>query len=180
MGTMQVLKSTEMNLRIIDRKVIVILIMCAVACSCTRKPSGSQGWTLANNQRAQLSDYKGKVVLLDFYATWCEPCRAETPRLVALHKQFADQGLQVIGLNVGGEDDRAEVPAYAKQFGIEYPLAFPDDAFADKYLSDNQNIPQAYLFDRNGNIVKRFIGYSESSGAELERLVQTSLAPVNK
>jgi thiol-disulfide isomerase/thioredoxin len=160
--------------------VTVMLIAAYIFNACTRNPNGPPGWTLADNQRAHLSDYKGKVVLLDFYATWCEPCRAETPRLVELHKQFANQGLQVIGLNVGGADDRAQVPNFQKEFGIQYPLAFPDDALADSYLGDNQTIPQAFLLDRNGNIVKRFIGYSENSGAELEQMVKTSLTPVNK
>jgi len=113
--------------------------------------------------------------VLDFYATWCEPCRAETPHLVRLQQQYADQGLQIIGLNVGGEDDRAEVPAYAKEFSIQYPLGFPEDELADDYLSDNQSIPQTFLFDRNGNLVKRFVGYSDDSGAEIERIIQSSL-----
>jgi len=81
-------------------------------------PVRTHGWTLSNNQRMTLANYKGKVVVLDFYATWCEPCRAETPHLVRLQQQYADQGLQIIGLNVGGEDDRAEVPAFAKEFSI--------------------------------------------------------------
>ena len=143
--------------------------------ACRKKPVGAGGWTLDNNQRARLADYKGKVVVLDFYATWCEPCRAETPRLVELQRQYAEQGLQVIGLNVGGEDDRDQVPSYAKEFGIQYPLAFPDDDLADTYLTDNQNIPQSFVFDRNGNLVKRFVGYSQSSGVELDRVVKASL-----
>ena len=134
------------------------------------------GWTLDNNQRATLSDYKGKVVLLDFYATWCEPCREETPHLVQLHKQYVNQGLQVIGLNVGGEDDRGEVPNYAKEFGIQYPLAFPDDEFADGLLGDNQNIPQVFVFDRNGTLVKSFVGYGENSKVELESVVKAAVA----
>src|SRR6266436_7638850 len=138
-------------------------------------PASAHGWTLANNQRMTLANYKGKVVLLDFYATWCGPCRAETPELVRLHQQYAGQGLQIIGLNVGGQDDRAEVPAFAKEFGIQYSLGFPEDEIADDYLGDNQNIPQAFLFDRSGNLVKRFVGYSEDSGAEIERLVNSSL-----
>ena len=113
--------------------------------------------------------------MLDFYATWCEPCRAETPHLVNLQKKYGDKGLQVIGLNVGGEDDRAQVPAYAKEFGIQYTLAYPDDALVDRLLSDNQNIPQSFVYDRNGDLVKRFIGYNDSTGAELERLVQGAL-----
>ena len=122
-----------------------------------------------------LANYKGKVVLLDFYATWCEPCRAETPHLVRLQQQYADQGFQVIGLNVGGEDDRAEVPAYAKEFSIQYPMGFPEDELVDDYLSDNQSIPQAFVFDRSGNLVERFVGYSEDSGAEIERVIKSTI-----
>jgi thiol-disulfide isomerase/thioredoxin len=147
--------------------------------ACTRKPAETVetgGWTLENKKRATLADYKGKVVVLDFYATWCEPCRAETPRLVQLQQQYQPQGLQVVGLNVGGADDRDQVPGFAKEFGIQYPLGFPDDEFADSFLGDNQNIPQAFVFDRKGKLVKRFVGYSESSGAALERVVKTSLA----
>ena len=83
--------------------------------------------------------------------------------------------MQVIGLNVGGADDREQVPTFAREFGIQYPLAFPDDEFADAYLDDNQNIPQAFVFDRSGNMVKRFVGYSETSGEELDRVVQSTL-----
>src|SRR5713226_389823 len=155
---------------------LALLFFCSVALSCKRPASQGKGWALGNNQRATLADYKGKVVVLDFYATWCEPCRAETPRLVQLQEQFEQKGLQVIGLNVGGADDRDKVPGFAKEFGIQYPLGFPDDEFADQYLSDNQNIPQAFVFDRDGKLIKRFVGYSESSGAELERVVQGSLA----
>ena len=64
----------------------------------------------------------------------------------------------------------------AKEFGIEYPLGFPDDNLVDQYLTDNQSIPQCFVFDRNGDLVKRFIGYSSSSGAELERIVKGALA----
>src|SRR5689334_154812 len=121
---------------------ICFLLLMFGACAHSRGPGT---WTVGSNQAAKLSDYKGKVVVLDFYATWCEPCRAETPRLVQLQKDFGASGLQVIGLNVGGDDDRAEVPAFAKEFGIEYPLGFPDDNLVDQYLTDNQNIPQAFV-----------------------------------
>ena len=126
-------------------------------------------------RRVTLGDFRGKVVLIDFYATWCEPCRAETPLLVKLHQQYANQGLQIIGLNVGGEDDYDQVPAFAKEFHIQYPLGIPDDDFVDQYLSDNQNIPQSFVFDRNGVLLKRMIGYDPASG-ELEGAVQAALA----
>lgn len=134
------------------------------------------GWTLDNGQRSKLADYQGKIVVIDFYATWCEPCRVETPHLVELQRQYGEQGLQVIGLNVGGEDDRDQVPNYAKEFGIQYPLAFPEDELVDAYLSDDQNIPQAFVFDRSGKLIQRFVGFTEEGGQELQQVVQDSLA----
>jgi thiol-disulfide isomerase/thioredoxin len=163
---------------------LTFLLSCALAGSACKPKAAmpvdtsasTHGWTLDNNQHVKLADYKGKVVLLDFYATWCNPCRAETPHLVQLQRQYAQQGLQVIGLNVGGDEDRDQVPGYAKELGIQYPLGFPDDEFVDSYLGDNENIPQAFVFDRNGQLVKRFVGYNDNVGQEIERVVQDSLA----
>jgi len=157
------------------KKLAVVLTACVIAAGCSRQPAGRGGWALDNNQRAALSDYKGKVVVLDFYATWCEPCRVETPHLVRLQNEFGPKGLQVIGLNVGGDEDREKVPAYAKEFNIQYPLAYPDDDLVTKYLSDNENIPQSFVFDRNGNLLKRFVGYSSRSALELDTLIRTAV-----
>jgi thiol-disulfide isomerase/thioredoxin len=154
---------------------ISLTCLLLIVAACKKQPAAPGTWAVANNQAVKLSDYKGKVVVLDFYATWCEPCRAETPRLVQIQKDYGANGLQVIGLNVGGDDDRAQVPAFAREFGIEYPLGFPDDNLVEHYLTDNQNIPQAFVFDRNGDLVKRFIGYSSNSGAELERVIKGAL-----
>jgi len=151
------------------------LTACVVAAGCSRLPAGRGGWALDNNQRAALADYKGKVVVLDFYATWCEPCRAETPHLVRLQNEFGPKGFQVIGLNVGGDEDREKVPAYAKEFNIQYPLAYPDDDLVTKYLSDNENIPQSFIFDRNGNLLKRFVGYSSRSAVELDTIIKSAV-----
>jgi thiol-disulfide isomerase/thioredoxin len=136
----------------------------------------NSGWVNEDGKRGTVSDYKGKVVLLDFYATWCDPCRAETPHLVALQQQLEQKGLQIVGLNVGGQDDRAEVPAFAREFGIKFPLVFPDDEFVDAYLGGNENIPQSFVLDRQGNVVKHFVGFSEASSAELEEVIQATLA----
>jgi thiol-disulfide isomerase/thioredoxin len=153
---------------------LLLILLCSLD-ACNRRPAASGGWTLENKQHAKLSDYKGKVVLLDFYATWCLPCREETPHLVELHKEYAAQGLQVIGLNVGGEDDLERVPEFAKEFGIEYSLASPDDDLAAQYLSDNSNIPQTFVFDRNGQLVKRFVGSSLDTPAQLEQAIKTAV-----
>ena len=162
------------------RTKIAIAVACFVLVTCATSSNRSPiattgGWVLENGQRGTLADYKGKVVLLDFYATWCEPCRVETPHLVALQKKYEAKGLQIIGANVGGEDDRAEVPAFASEFGIPYPLVFPDEKFVEDYLGANENIPQTFVLDRQGNVVKHFVGFSESRAPALEQLIQATL-----
>jgi thiol-disulfide isomerase/thioredoxin len=133
------------------------------------------GWQLSDGKRARGSDFNGKVVLIDFYATWCEPCRHETPDLVALHQKYASQGLQIIGLNVGGEDDYGQVPEYKKDFGIEYPLGIPDDDLVEQLLGDNGNIPQTFVFNRRGQLIRHLVGYSEARAPEIEQLIASEL-----
>src|SRR5689334_22195820 len=98
------------------------------------------GWTFSGGKRNVFSDFKGKVLILDFYATWCEPCRRSVPHLIELQKKYEDQGLHVIGLNVGGEDDEAKVPDFANEFGIQYTLARPDDELVTFLMANNDAI----------------------------------------
>jgi thiol-disulfide isomerase/thioredoxin len=138
--------------------------------------NNANGFTLLDNRRVKLSDYAGEVVVLDFYATWCPPCREETPHLVELHKRYGAQGLRIIGLNVGGTEDRDQVPGFASEYGIPYALGFPDPEMSNLYLSDDDRIPQAFVFDRKGKLVKRFVSFDETMPAELERVIKTELA----
>jgi thiol-disulfide isomerase/thioredoxin len=138
--------------------------------------ANAQTFTMLDNRRARVSDYLGKVVVLDFYATWCGPCRVATPHLVELDRRYGPRGLQIIGLNVGGPEDRHQVPDYVREFKIAYTLGYPDPAMSDLYLSDDNSIPQAFVFDRKGRLVKRFISYNDAMPAELERIIQESLA----
>lgn len=134
--------------------------------------SGTElGWVLRDGRRARIADYHGQVLALDFYATWCAPCRQSIPRLIALQKIYGPQGFQIVGLNVGGPDDRVKVNDFARELGIQYPLGFPDKALSDLFLSDNQTIPQTFVFGRDGQLIKRFIGYDDSTERELQKII---------
>ncbi|HKG45292.1 MAG TPA: redoxin domain-containing protein [Pyrinomonadaceae bacterium] len=135
----------------------------------------NMGWELSDGKRSLFSEYKGKVLILDFYATWCAPCRNSIPHLIELQKKFEEQGLRVVGLNVGGPDDEQQVPAFAKEFGIQYPLARPDEDLVSFLLAGQDAIPQTFVFDRQGQLVQRFVGFGPETGAHLDSAVETAL-----
>ena len=115
------------------------------------------------------------MLILDFYATWCVPCRDSVPHLIGLQNQYKDQGLVVVGLNVGGPGDEQKVPEFAKEFGIQYTLAKPDDDLVSFLLNDSDGIPQTFVFDRQGQLVQHFFGFSPETGVYLDAAVETGL-----
>ncbi|MGB9179443.1 MAG: TlpA disulfide reductase family protein [Pyrinomonadaceae bacterium] len=133
-------------------------------------------WTLLDSRRVKLSDYAGQVVVLDFWATYCPPCREETPHLVELQRRYAQQGLRVIGLNVGGPEDRPKIADFLEQYKVQYPQGFPDEAMERLYFSTDDSIPQTVVFDRKGSQIKHFVGYDSTVPAQMERIVQAALA----
>jgi thiol-disulfide isomerase/thioredoxin len=136
--------------------------------------NAEMGWTVANTQHVRLSDSRDKVIVLDFYATWCEPCRNSIPHLIDLQKRYGPKGLQIVGLNVGGPDDYEKVPSFAREFQISYQLGIPDPDL-EEYISDEDAIPQTLVIDRNRVIVKRFVGYGDSTAEKLENAIRDSL-----
>ena len=140
----------------------------------TAAPRGA--WTQLDGRRAALEDYRGQVVVLDFWATYCPPCREEIPHLVELQKRFGPQGLKVVGLNVGGEEDRPKIPEFVKLYRIQYELADPEDETVSSFLADDDSIPQTFVIDRQGRLVTHVVGFDDSVAAQLERAVSQALA----
>jgi len=139
------------------------------------KSLNDMGWQLADGQHNSFSQYNGSVLILDFYATWCVPCRDSVPQLIALEKRFKDQGLRVVGLNAGGPGDWPMVPQFAREFGIRYTLAVPDDDLSNLLLGDNDAIPQTFVFDREGRLTKHLIGFDERAGRDLKTAVESAV-----
>ncbi len=138
------------------------------------------GWVLTDGSRVKLSEHKGKILVLDLYATWCEPCRQSIPHLIQIQRRYEAKGLELVGLNVGGPDDRVKVASFAAEFHITYPLGFPDQPLTDLLLADTVSIPQTYVFSREGKVLKRFIGYDDSMPAQLEQVIQSELGSGSK
>ena len=133
------------------------------------------GWTMLSGQRETLADNRGKVLVIDLYATYCVPCIEEIPHLNEFQRRHQKDGLRVVGLNVGGEEDRLLVPAFVQKHGIRYELGNPEDSFIE-YLSGGETaIPRTYVFDRRGRLVDFTVGFGPAELARLEAAVQAAL-----
>ena len=102
----------------------------------------------------KLSDFKGKIIILDFWATWCMPCRKGIPDFIALQKEFK-KDIVVIGISL--DQQKNEVLPFMKQMGINYPVVFGTPEVAQNY-GGVEAIPHSFIIDRKGHIVDQHVG----------------------
>lgn len=156
--------------------VFFAVLLCAFACSPSAPPGAAEpvpplSGTTLEGKSVSLSDYKGKVVLVDFWATWCGPCKAEIPELVKLQEELGPKGLIVLGVSM--DDEPEAVPAFAKKMGINYPVLVGGGETAPKGWIV-PGLPTAYLIGRDGKAVLRLFG--SKSVAKLKVEVEAALA----
>jgi peroxiredoxin len=112
----------------------------------------------------QLSSFKGKAVVIDFWATWCEPCKIEMPWLVDLQKKYGPQGLQILGVAMDDADEQT-IQAFAHKMGVNYPVLKGTEAVADLY-GGLDGLPATFFVDRSGKIVDVAVGLTNQSVLE--------------
>ena len=131
----------------------------------------------ANGNPIKLSDYAGKVLIVNLWATWCGPCRTEIPELVKLRQEFQAQGLEIVGLSTENPDASAEqVREFVKAFKMDYPVGWATQDVASTLMRGNGSIPQSFIVARDGRIVKRFIGFSQqTTPPQLRKAIEDAL-----
>ena len=110
--------------------------------------------TTTNGETLHLSDLRGKYVMIDFWSSWCPPCRAEAPVLVEAYEKWSERGVEFVGISIW-DNERAVVP-FMESRGITYPVAIDDGTLTVEF--GVQGIPEKFLLDRNGEIVRKVIG----------------------
>ncbi len=117
-----------------------------------------------DGKQVRLSDFRGKAVLLNFWATWCAPCKIEMPWFVDLQKQYASQGLQVIGVAMDDSGEEA-IAKFAKEMGVNYPVLIGKESVGDAY-GGVEFLPTTFFIDRQGKVVDRVFGLVGHSDME--------------
>ena len=113
-----------------------------------------------NGEPIKLSNYSGKVLVINLWATWCGPCRNETPELVRLYKEYQKQGLEVVALTTEDPARSAEtVKEFVREYNVNYPVGWVTREVAVALMQGRGSIPQNFIITRDGRIKKRFIGF---------------------
>jgi len=130
----------------------------------------------------KLSDFRGKVVVVDFWATYCEPCKRLVPKLAALDKKYRDRGLEVVGLTSDDKADQEKVLEFLKHAGADYTVGYENKWLASAFLKGTEDesgespIPQLFVLSREGRLVEHMIGENPQRVKDLEQVVSQQLA----
>ena len=131
----------------------------------------------------KLSDLHGKVVVVDFWATYCPPCVRQMPGLAELSKRYRDRGLEVVGLTLNERSDNSEVEGFLKRFAVDYTIGYADRRLSSAFLNGTEDetgappIPQLFVLARDGRLVEHLIGEDPERGlARLEQVINQQLS----
>ena len=124
-------------------------------------------WTDARGEH-RLSDYRGRVVMINFWGTWCPPCRRELPALIKIREELAPEKFEIIGINIGerppgGTSVESHVISFASKNNIRYPLVIGDENLVNAY-GGIQVVPTTFIIDGNGRIIERIEGSRDEAG----------------
>ena len=126
-----------------------------------------------SGQPVSLRNYRGYVLVMDFFATWCPPCRASIPHLIAMNRKYGKQGLQILGQSLD-EDGEGVVKSFIDERHINYPVALAPEQVATDY--GIASVPVMFVIDKKGKVAEVYRGFTDEIGRSMENLVKKLLA----
>jgi len=141
----------------------MLLIGCSEGSKVSNPPASDFVLKDLNGNNVALSDYRGKVVLIEFWATWCPPCRATMPGIEKLHKAYKDRGLVILAISLDS-GDWDFVKSFLASYGITYTVLRGTDDVQSKY--GVRAIPTTVILDKQGRIAKRYLGFGNEDDFE--------------
>ena len=126
-----------------------------------------------DGEKTSLADLKGKVVLIDFWGTWCGPCRTSIPGIQRMYQKYKDRGFEVLGVAME-TDGGKQVPAFVKEMGMTYKVGFPTSG-SEMEAYDPSSVPLMVLVDKQGEIQMRVPGYSPGLEQEIDSKIESLL-----
>jgi len=131
----------------------------------------------ASGAPIKLANYSGKVMFVNLWATWCGPCRIETPELVKLHKEFKSRGVEMIGLSTEDPDASAKsVVDFIREYEVDYQIGWASRGLAQTLMQGRTSIPQSFIISRDGRILRRFVGFNpETTPPQLKKALEAAL-----
>ena len=144
-----------------------LLVLLCGATTATKVGDQAPGFVRADlaGRQVRLADYRGKLVLLNFWATWCAPCRKEMPLFSKWQRGYGAQGLQIIGVSM--DDDVTSVKQLLAQHPVQYPIVMGDAKLGEQF-GGVLGLPLSFLIDAKGRIVARYQGESDLARMEAE------------
>ena len=111
-----------------------------------------------DGKEVSLADYKGKIVFVNFWATWCPPCRAEIPDFVKLIDKYGDDGFEILGVSVDNPKDYKKIPGFMDQYKMNYPVLLDQLGQVNGLYGGIQSIPTTFILNREGKALGRIVG----------------------
>lgn len=126
-----------------------------------------------SGQTVTMDNYRGYVLVIDFFATWCPPCKESIPHLNEMNRKYGKQGLQVLGLSMDEDGERA-VKSFIGEYRINYPVALPPEQVQIDY--GIISVPVIFVIDKKGKVVEIYRGFTDEIGRSMETLIKKLLA----